>query len=168
MKKWKTGKRAYRRGVGAVLFNAEGLVFVGQRIDRQDPAWQLPQGGIGKSESPRQAVLRELAEEIGTDRATIIGESRDWFCYDLPNDVAETVWRGRYRGQTQKWFALRFTGHSEDIDLSASRHPEFSAWKWIRLEALPGLIVPFKRGVYERVVAEFQHLATPVDPTERS
>ncbi len=151
-------RRPYRKGVGAVLINAEGQVFVARRIDTPGEAWQLPQGGIDEGETPRQAVLRELAEEIGTDKAEIIAESADWLRYDLPGELADTVWGGRYRGQMQKWFALRFTGAEEDIDLEASRRPEFTDWKWAALEDLPRLIVPFKRALYENIVAEFRHL----------
>ncbi len=151
-------RRPYRKGVGAVLINAEGQVFVARRIDTPGEAWQLPQGGIDEGETPRQAVLRELAEEIGTDKAEIIAESADWLRYDLPGELADTVWGGRYRGQMQKWFALRFTGAEEDIDLEASRRPEFTDWKWAALEDLPRLIVPFKRALYEDIVAEFRHL----------
>ena len=151
-------RRPYRRGVGAVLFNAEGKVFVARRIDTPGEAWQLPQGGIEEGEAPRQAVLRELAEEIGTDKAEIIAESADWMCYDLPGELADTVWGGRYRGQMQKWFALRFTGADEDIDLSAGECPEFTDAKWVAMEDLPRLIVPFKRALYENIVAEFRHL----------
>ncbi|MEE8279733.1 MAG: RNA pyrophosphohydrolase [Alphaproteobacteria bacterium] len=151
-------RRPYRKGVGAVLINAEGQVFVARRIDTPGEAWQLPQGGIDEGETPRQAVLRELAEEIGTDKAEIIAESADWLRYDLPGELADTVWGGRYRGQMQMWFALRFTGAEEDIDLEASRRPEFTDWKWAALEDLPRLIVPFKRALYEDIVAEFRHL----------
>ncbi len=153
-------RRPYRRGVGAVLIDAEGQVFVARRIDTPGEAWQLPQGGIEDGETPRQAVLRELAEEIGTDKAEIIAESAEWMCYDLPGELADTVWGGRYRGQMQKWFALRFTGADEDIDLNASACPEFADAKWVAMEDLPRLIVPFKRALYENIVAEFRHLAT--------
>jgi len=151
--------RPYRRGVGAVLINAEGKVFVARRIDTPGDAWQMPQGGIDEGETPRQTVLRELAEEIGTDKADILAESAGWLCYDLPVELLDTVWEGRYRGQKQKWFALRFTGAEEDIDLEASRHPEFSDCKWVAMEDLVGLAVPFKRALYEKIVAEFGHLA---------
>ncbi len=153
-------RRPYRRGVGAVLIDAEGKVFVARRIDTPGEAWQLPQGGIEEGETPRQAVLRELAEEIGTDKAEIIAESADWMAYDLPGELADTVWGGRYRGQIQKWFALRFTGADEDIDLSAGECPEFTDAKWVAMEDLPRLIVPFKRALYENIVAEFRHLTT--------
>ncbi len=158
--------RPYRKGVGAVLFNAEGKVFAGRRVDTPGQAWQLPQGGIDKGEKPRRAVLRELAEETGIVKAEIIAKSREWLSYDLPDDIAGKIWKGRYRGQKQKWFALRFTGKEGDIDLNAAPHAEFSAWKWVDLETLPAMIVPFKRELYEAVVEEFKHLigASKNDP----
>jgi putative (di)nucleoside polyphosphate hydrolase len=153
----------YRAGVGVVLFNRDGLVFVGRRIDQTAEAWQLPQGGIDADEDPRGAALRELAEEIGTDKVEIIGESRGWLEYDLPPEIVDKVWQGRFRGQRQKWYAARFLGRDEDIDL-ATEHQEFDAWKWVPLAALPELIVPFKREIYERIVAEFRHLAADRAP----
>ena len=159
MSKSPKDKPRYRKGVGAVLFNAEGKVLVARRNDTDGEAWQLPQGGIDAGEDPRRAVLRELAEEIGTDRYEIIGQTDDWLRYDLPADVVGTVWKGRYRGQEQKWFALRFLGEDRDIDLDASGHPEFDAWKWVGLDSLPEMIVAFKRGVYEELVTRFRHLA---------
>jgi putative (di)nucleoside polyphosphate hydrolase len=117
-------------------------------------AWQMPQGGIDKSEDPRKAALRELKEEIGTDKAEIVAESPHWRPYDLPADLKKVLWGGRFRGQTQKWFLLRFTGRDEDIDI-ATQHPEFLEWKWVEPAELPRLIVPFKRKIYEDVVAEF-------------
>lgn len=148
----------YRRGVGAVLFNRDGRVFVASRIDTPG-AWQLPQGGIDVGEDPREAVLRELAEETGTAAAEIIAEAGDWFRYDLPDDLIGKAWKGRYRGQEQKWFALRFSGRDADIDLGAHGEPEFDAWRWVDIETLPSLIVGFKRPLYQYVVAEFRHLA---------
>ena len=150
--------RPYRRGVGAFLINGSGAVWVGRRIDTPVPAWQMPQGGIDADETPREAVLRELAEEIGTDRAVIVGEASDWLTYDLPPDIAGRVWHGRYRGQSQKWFALRFTGTDADIDLAASDHPEFSDWRWVPPESLVDGVIAFKRDVYARVVATFAPL----------
>lgn len=149
----------YRRGVGAVLFNTEGKVFVGRRADqRHAAAWQLPQGGIGEGEAPDQAVLRELAEETGTDKAHIIAETRDWLTYDLPERLVGVSWGGRYRGQKQKWFALRFTGEDSDFDLDAHGKPEFSDWRWVALDDLAELIVDFKRPMYRAILAEFRHL----------
>jgi putative (di)nucleoside polyphosphate hydrolase len=150
--------RPYRPGVGIVLLNAAGLAFVAQRVDAREPAWQFPQGGIDEGETPRQTVLRELEEEIGTAKAEILAESREWARYDLPPDVADKCWKGRFRGQQQKWFAARFTGVDADIDL-ATKHPEFSRWQWMPLHEVPALIVPFKRALYDRVVAEFLPLA---------
>ncbi len=141
-----------------MLFNAAGKVFVGRRRDTPD-AWQMPQGGIGRGEKAGPAAMRELAEEIGTDKAEIIAKSRRWLKYDLPPAIADRVWRGAYRGQKQRWFALRFTGRDGDIDLAAHRHPEFEDWRWESIDALASLVVPFKRRMYKKLVAEFRHLA---------
>ena len=151
-------ERPYRRGVGMLLLNSGGEAFVGQRIDKTAEAWQMPQGGIDEDETPQTAALRELAEEIGTDKAAIIAESTDWISYDLPEAIADRVWGGRYRGQAQKWFALRFTGRDSDIRVLDVPHPEFSDWKWVRPNELMELIVPFKRELYRRVIAEFGDL----------
>jgi putative (di)nucleoside polyphosphate hydrolase len=147
----------YRPGVGIMLVNQRGQVFVAQRIDNPGPAWQMPQGGIDKREEPLQAAWREMREEIGTDRARYIGESHDWLTYDLPVDLVPQLWKGRFRGQKQKWFAFRFLGTDRDIDI-ATEHPEFSSWRWADLKELPGLIVPFKRKLYEDLIAEFAPL----------
>ena len=150
----------YRPCVGMLLLNAEGKVFVGRRIDTAkegDNIWQMPQGGIDDGETPQQAVLRELHEEIGTDKAEIVAESRQWLHYDLPDHLVGKVWKGKYRGQKQRWFALRFLGEDDDIDL-ATEHPEFDAWRWVDLEEVPGLVIPFKRDTYRAVVSEFREL----------
>jgi putative (di)nucleoside polyphosphate hydrolase len=152
----------YRPGVGAVLLNHSGLVFVGQRLDTAGEAWQMPQGGLDPGEDPRQAVLRELSEEIGTNRAEIIACASRPFRYDLPAELIGTVWRGRYGGQEQWWFALRFTGTDADIDLKAHKHPEFRAWRWVPMAELPRLAIGFKRQLYEDLVAEFSHLVSSV------
>ncbi|MFZ1416258.1 MAG: RNA pyrophosphohydrolase [Defluviicoccus sp.] len=159
-----TAPRAYRRGVGAMLFNDAGLVFVGRRTDVPGGAWQPPQGGIKANEEPEAAVLRELKEEIGTDRAVIIARAPAWLSYDLPEQIVAKRWKGRYRGQTQCWFALRFIGRESDIDVASAKHPEFDAWRWVAIEELPRLAVTFKRPVYERVVAEFRSLAVSSAP----
>jgi putative (di)nucleoside polyphosphate hydrolase len=151
--------RGYRPGVGVMLLDHRNRVFVGRRIDMAGENWQMPQGGIDKGETPRQAALRELKEEVGTDRAELLAESAQWLRYDVPREIAGRLWRGRYRGQMQKWFAMRFTGRDSDIDL-ATHHPEFSAWKWVPAEELPRLIVPFKRQLYLDILDEFAPLLT--------
>jgi len=145
----------YRPCVGLMLLNKRGQVFVAQRIDVRGAAWQMPQGGIDAGESPREAAMRELKEEIGTDSAEILAESAHWHRYDLPPHLIPKVWGGRYRGQTQKWFALRFTGDDAEIDLEAHEQ-EFQAWCWADVDKLPSMIVPFKRDVYDQVIAEFR------------
>ena len=150
----------YRPAVGVMLLNRQGLVFVGKRIDQTVEGWQMPQGGIDKGEEPREAVMRELKEETGTDKARIIAEMPDWVTYDLPPHLVGVAFHGKYRGQRQKWFAMRFTGKDSDIDLHA-HEPEFSGWKWLAVEELPQVIVPFKRDSYAKVVAAFGHLAKP-------
>src|SRR5690606_29820107 len=132
-----------------------GRVFVAKRIDYPGDAWQMPQGGIDDGEDPLSAALRELEEEIGTAKAEPLAESRGWYRYDLPPELQGKLWGGRWRGQRQKWFAMRFTGTDRDINL-ATAHPEFSAWRWIEPDAVPRLIIPFKRAIYERVVEEFR------------
>lgn len=151
-----------RACVGLALFNREGRVFIGRRIDRLVESWQMPQGGIDPGETPQIAAFRELREEIGTDKAEIIATHDAWISYELPGHLVGRVWRGRYRGQRQKWLALRFTGEDRDINV-ATAEPEFDEWRWAPLASLPDLIVPFKRDVYETVVRAFQHLATPTE-----
>ncbi|BBK40620.1 RNA pyrophosphohydrolase [Allostella vacuolata] len=144
----------YRRAVGIMVLNREGLVLVARRIDMPSEAWQMPQGGIDRGESPIEAAHRELGEEIGTTNGQFLGESRGWYSYDLPPELAGKLWRGRYRGQTQKWFAFRFAGADSEINLE-TENPEFLEWKWVEAAEVPRLIVPFKRDIYLAVIAEF-------------
>jgi 8-oxo-dGTP pyrophosphatase MutT (NUDIX family) len=148
----------YRRGVGIMLLNADHKVFVGQRLGTPSEAWQMPQGGIDADEEPRQAVFRELREEIGTDKAEIIAESKAWLRYDLPPELRKR-WNDRWRGQQQKWFVMRFQGNDADINI-ATEHPEFAAWKWIAVEHLPELVVSFKRQIYVELLREFKSSGT--------
>ena len=149
----------YRLGVGMMVLNATGEVFVAKRIDMTSEAWQMPQGGIDLGEDARAACMRELMEEIGTDRAVIIAESKGLYRYDLPDELVPIIWKGKYRGQEQKWFVLRLDGDDALIDIAKDKNPEFSEWKWIPMQQLPDMIVPFKRDLYAALVAEFGHLA---------
>jgi putative (di)nucleoside polyphosphate hydrolase len=155
---------AYRRCVGVMLLNPQGLVWIGRRFDKQNDEgkghwWQMPQGGIDDGEDPKPAALRELREETSITSAEIIAESPNWYNYDLPAHLIGKSWKGKYRGQTQKWFALRFTGQDSEVDLHPpGQHQEFDAWRWAGMDEIVGLIIPFKRQVYERVIADFRHL----------
>lgn len=151
----------YRPCVGIMLVNAQGLVFVGKRIDnREGDIWQMPQGGIDPGEELRGAAMRELREETGItpDLATVIAQSSQELFYDLPEDLVGTIWKGRYRGQRQMWLLVRFTGNDGDVRIDADKHPEFCEWKWVDPETLPDLIVPFKKRVYRAVLEEFRRL----------
>ena len=147
----------YRPCVGITLINADGLVFAGRRKDNFPEAWQMPQGGIDAGETPRAAALRELWEETGVAAGLVqpIAKTHRWITYDLPPELAGKVWGGKYRGQRQKWFLYRFTGTDDQITI-ATAHPEFSAWRWVDADALVQGIVPFKRAVYEQVIASFR------------
>ncbi len=151
----------YRPCAGIMLANMEGQVFVGRRIDSkpEGDAWQMPQGGIDDGEDPREAALRELCEETGVsaDLVDIIAQSPEEHYYDLPPELMGKIWGGKYRGQRQTWFLMRFKGKDSDVDI-ATKHAEFSLWQWVAPEQLPHLIVPFKRRLYEAVVAEFANL----------
>lgn len=146
----------YRPCAGVMLVNSADLVFVGQRRDSSSEAWQMPQGGIDPGETPRDAALRELGEEAGIapDLADIIAASATEHFYDLPPQLMGKMWGGRYRGQRQHWYLARFLGQDSDINIE-TQHPEFRAWRWVELEVLPDLIVPFKRDLYSALVAEF-------------
>lgn len=152
----------YRSGVGIMLLNRSGEVLVARRIDVADEAWQMPQGGIDENEEPRDAAFRELREEIGTDKAEIIAESKVWLRYHLPKELLGKEGAKRWRGQRQKWFVMRFTGNDADINL-ATEHPEFSAWKWVTVTELPRLVVSFKRQVYLDLLLEFPEVGRTLD-----
>jgi len=153
----KLEKLPYRRNVGVVLINSDGLIFVGQRIDNPGPAWQMPQGGIDKGEKPKEAALRELGEETGVRPELVekVAKTQDWVTYDLPDELIGQIWGGKYRGQKQKWFLYRFLGQDGDVNI-ATEHPEFSVWQWMAAAELIEQIVPFKRAVYEAVLGEFR------------
>lgn len=150
-------KLPYRPCAGVMLVNADHKVFVGQRRDNQTQAWQMPQGGIDPGEDPREAALRELWEETGVtaDLVRIEAETDGWVPYDLPHDLVPHLWKGRYRGQEQKWFLMRFQGSDADVNI-ATPEPEFSDWRWLPQNELVANIVPFKREVYARVLKEFE------------
>ena len=146
----------YRPCVGIALFNAKGLVWMGNRFGFEG-AWQLPQGGIDDGETPIEAAMRELKEEIGTDKAEIISETPNWLTYDLPEHLIGKAFKGKYRGHKQKWFAMRFTGKEKHINIDVP-NPEFDSWQWNDLATLPDLIVPFKMPVYLQIAAEFHDI----------
>ena len=150
----------YRAAVGVMLLNAEGKVFVGQRLDNALDAWQMPQGGLDKGEDANEGALRELEEETGIARrlVEIVACASRELDYDLPEDLQGQVWGGKYRGQRQTWFLARFLGHDADVNI-ATADPEFRAWKWAEPSELPAMIVPFKQDLYRAVLAEFaEHL----------
>jgi putative (di)nucleoside polyphosphate hydrolase len=153
----------YRPCAGLTVINREGLVFIGRRksgpehID-ETHVWQMPQGGIDEGEEPYKAALRELYEETSIKSVEKLGEVADWIPYDIPRNIVGAAWKGKYRGQKQKWYALRFTGDESEIDIlnpGGGHEPEFIAWRWEKIERLPELVVPFKRPAYEQIVKEF-------------
>jgi putative (di)nucleoside polyphosphate hydrolase len=145
----------YRPCAGVLMVNAAGLVWVGERNDTPG-AWQMPQGGIDPGEAPLDAAMRELEEETGTGNVSLLAEAPDWFKYDLPGDLQKRAWKGKWRGQMQKWFAVRFHGADGEIDILGVEKPEFARWRWVEADEVPGLIVEFKRPVYEAVIETFR------------
>jgi putative (di)nucleoside polyphosphate hydrolase len=165
----------YRPCAGIFLLNNHGQLFAGRRHDanmdafisrRMNKPWQLPQGGIDPGETPAEAALREMREEIGTNKALILAESQLWHCYDVPPEIAALKWSGKYRGQAQKWFAMRFYGEDSDINIFGA-HPEFDSWKWVDLNQICDLVVAFKRDVYARIVEEFRPHAVALQKARR-
>jgi putative (di)nucleoside polyphosphate hydrolase len=158
---------SYRPCVGMMLLNRAGLVFIGRRTGGPEHvdavhSWQMPQGGLDEGEDPYQAALRELREETSVRSVALLAEAKDWYSYDLPTQVGRKAWKGKYRGQTQKWFALRFLGSESEIDVlhpPGGHKPEFVDWRWEKMERLPALVIPFKRKVYEQVVKEFSRFS---------
>ena len=152
-------KLPYRSNVGIMMVNEQGYVFVGQRLDNNQNAWQMPQGGIDAGEDPETAAYRELLEETGVKKQDVrfVASSSQWLSYDLPEDLIPILWNGKFRGQKQKWFLFKFLGEDGDINI-ATEHPEFSKWKWISKENLLKEIVPFKKSVYKNVLKEFKNI----------
>jgi putative (di)nucleoside polyphosphate hydrolase len=157
----------YRPCAGLMVLNREGRVFIGRRSEGPEHiddthVWQMPQGGIDPDEDPWKAALRELHEETNIRSVERLGEIKEWLCYDIPPEIIGQAWGGKYRGQKQKWYALRFTGNEREIDIhdpAGGHKPEFIDWRWEPMDNLPELVVPFKRKVYEQIVAAFKHLA---------
>ncbi len=145
----------YRLGVGIMLINKNHQVFLGKRIDTKIEAWQMPQGGIDLGETPSKAAMREMEEEIGSGKGSILAESKNWYSYELPDFLIPKLWNGSYRGQKQKWFLVKFTGEDSDININTD-HPEFGEWQWASINQLTKLIIPFKKRLYSAVIQEFE------------
>lgn len=147
----------YRLGVGMMIINSRGQIFVGKRVDTKLQAWQMPQGGIDVGETPSKAAMREMEEEIGSKAGHIIAESKNWYSYDIPKFMIPKLWDGNYKGQKQKWFLINFIGADDEINL-ATDHPEFEEWRWVDIDELPNIIIPFKKKLYKAVIEEFEPL----------
>ena len=149
----------YRQCAGIVLFNNSGMVLVGKRIDQISEAWQMPQGGIDLNEEPLEAALRELEEEINTANVEILAESKNWYQYDLPKNLRGKLWKGKYRGQNQKWFAMKYLGEDNEIQPQSVKKPEFDDWKWVDIEDLPRVAIKFKQDIYRSISVEFYEIS---------
>ena len=150
--------KPYRKCVGMIILNNHKKILVGKRIDHPSGFWQMPQGGIDEYESPEEAVWREMMEEIGTNNANLIKSSSQWLSYDIPDETLKTLpWGDKYRGQTQKWFAFEFTGKNKEINVG-TKNPEFSKWKWTKMDLIANNTVPFKRDIYSTVLEEFKEI----------
>lgn len=147
----------FRDGVGMLIINKKGQIFVGKRIESKFEAWQMPQGGILLGETPSRAVFREMKEEIGCNYGKIIAETKKWYSYNIPDFLISKLWEGRYKGQKQKWFLVEFTGLDSDIDI-ATENAEFREWRWVSVHEILEIIVPFKKRLYAAVIKEFEHL----------
>ena len=145
----------YRAGIGIFLINDEGKVFIGQRFDEKTEALQMPQGGIDENENPEEALWREMMEEIGTNKASILHHIDEWLYYDLPSDIAQSIWNGRYIGQKQKWFLLSFDGKDNDININ-TENPEFVSWQWVNIDKVEDLAIDFKKDMYKTIVQHFK------------
>jgi putative (di)nucleoside polyphosphate hydrolase len=151
-------KLPYRPCAGIMLLNNQNQVFVAKRIDTAVEAWQMPQGGIDQGEDPKEAAIRELEEETGIRDTQVIAEYEGWLTYDLPDELYGKVWKGKFGGQTMKWYVMRFNGNENDINIETA-HPEFSEWKWTEISNLPDMIVPFKKDIYQKLADKFSYLA---------
>ena len=149
----------YRQCAGIVLFNNSGMVLVGKRIDQISEAWQMPQGGIDANEEPLEAALRELEEEINTANVEILAESKNWYQYDLPKNLRRKLWKGKYRGQNQKWFAMKYLGEDDETQPQSVKKPEFDDWKWVDIEDLPRVAIKFKQDIYRSISVEFYEIS---------
>jgi putative (di)nucleoside polyphosphate hydrolase len=153
----KSNSKDYRPNVGMMIINKKKEIFVGKRIDHPSNFWQMPQGGIDAQEIPSIAALREMDEEVGIkkNKVDLLTESKDWYYYSIPSDLAKTLWKGKYKGQRQKWFLYKFKGTEKDINIH-TEHPEFSDYKWVTKDFLVPNIVPFKKKIYEKLLLEFK------------